>query len=350
MKTTHLTHRLLANSPAWYCRFEGSLTQTWQLTRKGPKKLHWSSADGLFSDAAGLSLVTSWCRMKGWKWPLLGETVSLTPKIVSLTSWSKGPSSVESLIYRSSCKYLGLVHLWFSPDIRWWYPFCCCSFSARVSDRKLKVNVITWLCCHSSDQYTPWRALWVFLWTLGLLGLLPIAQPSGVPLGRSADQKHLSLGLQTMETDCGCQSVWLTQAQFAATSTQIHYCFGYSNRAVVMDRATAVSWVSGKGISQRPFPTSICRTNSFSSLGGIGFVLFCSVCCFLPLALVGFQHCPESGRICCTSFSGFRPFFPSCIRDGGKEPGWALCLALSGCYCHHSHARRSAFRGLLLCT
>lgn len=154
-----------------------------------------------------------------------------------------------------------------------------------------------------------------------------------------------------METDCGCQSVWLTQSQFAATSTQIHYCFGYSNRAVVMDRATAVSRVLKKGISQCPFTTSICRTNSFSSLGGIGFVLFCSVCCFLTLALMGFQQRPESGRICCTSsFSGFRLFFPSCIRDGRKEPDWALCLALSGCYFHHSHARRGALRCLLLCT
>ena len=80
------------------------------------------------------------------------------------------------------------------------------------------------------------------------------------------------------------------------------------------------------------------------------FCFFVFFCCFLLLSLMGFQQWPEGDRICCTAMNGFRPFLLPCMREGWKDPGWALCLAVSGCSSCHTWTKRGAFRGLLLCT
>lgn len=69
---------------------------------------------------------------------------------------------------------------------------------------------------------------------------------------------------------------------------------------IVLDIATGqpLCLASRRGLLSGPF-----FRNSISFLRDIGFL-----CSFLPLALMGFQQCPESDGVCCISFGSFRLF------------------------------------------
>lgn len=193
------------------------------------------------------------------------------------------------------------------PGWKLMYPLCCCSCCTSTPGTENGVDVTSPLHSQSSDPSLT-SACFTDSWAAAS------RLPSGVPLGRPTDLKHLWLGRQTTETDCSSHTLWGTQAcaQIAAISTRIHDCVGCSNWAATVSR-----------LPERDSSVALFFQEFLFLSQGYRVSLF-----FPSPSSNGFSAVPQSGGVCCISFGSFRLFSLVLGVEGSRLDS---CPLLSGC-------------------